>query len=350
MKSSFEVWIILPLLVMLVAFSFLFQSEAGHFFSYVDWRAVISLTGLLLVSKGISESGYLSYLAHLIARTSNTERDLIFKLCLLSAALGAVVTNDAAVMVIVSLTMSLKGSIDIRKATTLEVISANAGSTLTPIGNPQNLLIWHLWGVSFLQFSIVMVKVVLIQLAVISILLLTVGKKPVVVTDREPEVNKILRTVSIVLLIILVVALDLGLRWVVLPILIFYAVSYRDVVTKTNWMLILIFVLMFIDFRILASVFGRLLNMSGKDVFLGSVLASQLFNNVPAAVLMTEVSNNYPAIVAGVNVGGSGLITASFANLIAYGMVREKGFVWRYHSLSLIFLVMCVAIIYWFVF
>ncbi len=349
-RRSFEVWILLALVLMFLVLRSLFPGKGENWLGYIDWRSVVSLVGLLLVSTGVSESGYLSYVAHVIAGNSKTGRRLVFRLCLLSAVLGAFMTNDAAVMVAVPLTASLRGSIDVERAVALEVISANAGSTLTPIGNPQNLLIWHLWGVSFLSFSAAMVGAVLIQLISVGLLLLSVEKRPVGMIGGVPEVDERLKTVSIVMLVSLVVAMDLGMHWFVLVVLIFYALFYRNVLVKTNWMLIAIFILMFVDFRALASVFDHLVGASGKDVFLVSVFASQLFNNIPAAVMMTAVSDNYPAIAAGVNVGGNGLITSSFANLIAYGMVGEGNFLKKYHTLSFAFLIICVPLVYWLVF
>ncbi|AIY91114.1 SLC13 family permease [Geoglobus acetivorans] len=347
MKYTFETLTLLILLVMLAVLAAVFPDEAENFSDYVDWRAILSLAGLLLVSEGARESGYLSNLAYSIARASKTERTLVFRLCMLSAILGAIITNDAAVMVVVPLTMSLKDHIDVRKVVALEVISANAGSTLTPIGNPQNLLIWHVWGISFVEFAAAMAKFVLVQLAVLFTLLFLVENRVVSADSKSFEVDKFLKTLSLALLMLLVIALDLGAHWFVIVVISIYLIFFRRVVTNANWQLVAIFALMFVDFRTIASVFIHTVNFTGSNVFLASIVTSQIINNVPAALIMTEVSNNYPAIAAGVNIGGNGLLTASFANLIAYGIVRDSKFLREYHLFSFAYLLMCVVLVLW---
>lgn len=346
-KYTFETVTLLILLAMLAVLTVVFPDEVANFSDYVDWRTILSLTGLLLVSEGARESGYLSDLAYSIAGKSKTERTLVLKLCMLSAILGAIITNDAAVMVVVPLTMSLKEHIDVGKAVTLEVISANAGSTLTPIGNPQNLLIWHIWGVSFVEFTVTMVKFVLVQLAVLLTLLFLVDNRPVSADSESFEVDEVLKTLSLALLLLLVIALDFGAHWFVIVVISVYSIFFRRVVMNANWSLVAIFVLMFVDFRTIASALTHSISLTGANVFLTSIIASQIVNNIPAALIMTGVSSNYPAIAAGVNIGGNGLITASFANLLAYGIVRDGEFLRRYHLFSFAYLLMCVVLVLW---
>ncbi|WP_156967385.1 transporter permease [Geoglobus ahangari] len=107
---------------------------------------------------------------------------------------------------------------------------------------------------------------------------------------------------------------------------------------------------MFIDFRAITSVFQLDVSVSGGEAFLASVLLSQIVNNVPAAILMSDVSGDYAAIAAGVDVGGSGLLIASFANLIAYRMVGDGRFLRVYHSYSIPFVLVSSLLIYHFVF
>ncbi|MBE8539637.1 SLC13 family permease [Geoglobus acetivorans] len=347
MKYTFETVTLLILLAMLAVLAAVFPDEAAKFSDYTDWRAILSLAGLLLVSEGARESGYLSSLAYSIAGSSKTERTLVFKLCMLSATLGAFITNDAAVMVVVPLTMSLKDHIDVRKAVALEVISANAGSTLTPIGNPQNLLIWHVWGVSFVEFTATMAKFVLVQLAVLSIMVLLVENRPVSAYSKSFRVDEFLKMLSLALLILLVIALDFGAHWFVAVVVSIYLIFFRRVVMNANWLLVAIFALMFVDFRTIASVFIHTANLTGANVFLASIVTSQIINNVPAALIMTGIGSNYPAIAAGVNIGGNGLLTASFANLIAYGIVRDSRFLREYHLFSFTYLLMCVLLVLW---
>ncbi|NOY11482.1 MAG: hypothetical protein GXO67_05250, partial [Archaeoglobi archaeon] len=188
-----------PLVVfvfLLAVISIAFPEKVREYPGFVDWRAVSGLAGLLVITTGLRESGYLSEIAEKLAKSSGTERGIVLRLCLLSALLGATVTNDAAILVVVPITVSLSGVVNVRRAVTLEAISANAGSTLTPIGNPQNLLLWHQWGVSFTEFVASMLLPFLIQMLVLLALVTSVSGRSVVVRDGEFTVDRRLAALS----------------------------------------------------------------------------------------------------------------------------------------------------------
>ena len=57
-----------------------------------------------------------------------------------------------------------------------------------------------------------------------------------------------------------------------------------------------------------------------------SALISQFISNVPTAILFSSFTESYKGLLLGVNIGGSGTIIASLANLIAYRIyVKERG-------------------------
>jgi Na+/H+ antiporter NhaD/arsenite permease-like protein len=57
-----------------------------------------------------------------------------------------------------------------------------------------------------------------------------------------------------------------------------------------------------------------------------SALFSQIISNVPSAILFSSFTESYKGLLLGVNIGGSGTIIASLANLIAYRIyVKERG-------------------------
>jgi len=57
-----------------------------------------------------------------------------------------------------------------------------------------------------------------------------------------------------------------------------------------------------------------------------SALLSQFISNVPAAILFSSFTGSYKGLLLGVNIGGSGTIIASLANLIAYRIyVKDRG-------------------------
>ncbi|RAM59301.1 hypothetical protein DS67_04230 [Mesotoga sp. SC_4PWA21] len=62
-----------------------------------------------------------------------------------------------------------------------------------------------------------------------------------------------------------------------------------------------------------------------------SALISQFISNVPTAILFSSFTESYKDLLLGVNIGGSGTIIASLANLIAYRIyVKDWGRNLRY--------------------
>ncbi|WP_456370989.1 SLC13 family permease [Geoglobus sp.] len=332
---------------MLVVLSVMYPDRIPTYPEYVEWRTVISLAGLLVVTSGLRESGYLSRLAEVMVDRSSTERELVIKLCMLSAALGSVVTNDAAILVVVPLTLTLGEVLDVKRAVVLETISANVGSTLTPIGNPQNILIWHLWGVSFLRFVDNMLKVVIVQAGILLVLILaTTSSRKIIARGRLHETNTALAVCSVAMLTVLVLALEFRAYWFVLVVVAIYALFHRRSLTSADWALVALFALMFVDLGVLTDAVAFTADLTGAGAFISSVVLSQFVSNVPAAVIMLGSSRDYAAIAVGVNIGGNGVLLASFANLITYRITGGAEFLRVYHRMSVPFLIASTATVY----
>jgi di/tricarboxylate transporter len=139
--------------------------------SLVDWPTIAALTGLLVLTKGLEASGSLNRLGVWLIGFMATERTAALCLVLAAALLSTVLTNDVALFVVVPLTRvlcSLTG-MPATKLIIFEALAVNAGSALTPVGNPQNLFLWQLSGVSFGEFNLHMLPLV----TLLMVLLLT---------------------------------------------------------------------------------------------------------------------------------------------------------------------------------
>nr|MBA2815045.1 transcriptional regulator MntR [Candidatus Pantoea persica] len=74
----------------------------------VDWHTIVTLTGLLLLTKGLETSGYFDVLgARLIGRFRH-ERTLALFMVLAAALLSTFFTNDVALFILVPLTLTLR--------------------------------------------------------------------------------------------------------------------------------------------------------------------------------------------------------------------------------------------------
>src|ERR1700761_2150923 len=109
----------------------------------VDWQTVLTLAGLLILTKAIELSGFLMWAAHKLVHHIHDERTLALLLIALAAGLSTVLTNDVA------LSLHKLAPLPIKRLVIVIALSVNAGSILTPLGNPQNLFLWQRSGVSF---------------------------------------------------------------------------------------------------------------------------------------------------------------------------------------------------------
>jgi Na+/H+ antiporter NhaD/arsenite permease-like protein len=326
----------------------------GHF---IEWNTIIVLAGVLMITTGIRESHFLSQITRKILSRPISERNVALILVALSALLATFLTNDIALFIIVPLTMSLQDSVenDLTKLVIFEAIAVNVGSALTPIGNPQNLFLWHEWGISFLPFMGKMAPLVaLMLLLLLGLAWLSFGRRQLQgETPEDTYLNRRLFALSMVMLAGFIVAAEFHWALYALPVvLLIYLLFYRPIIRDVDWLVLLIFILMFIDFGLVAefpwvtSILQEISRMGAAGVFVAGALLSQVVSNVPATVMLARFSSDWQAIAYGVNVGGNGLVIASLANLLALRIAGGKGLWLSFHKYSLLFLAVSLALVY----
>jgi len=132
--------------------------------------------------------------------------------------------------------------------------------------------------------------------------------------------------------------------------------AQRDVVARIDWALLLVFVLMFVDLRLVAQlpVIHAWVESAGlshpQRLFLAGIVTSQFISNVPAAILLAEYSKDWRLIAFGVNVGGFGCMLGSLANIIALRMAPDKKAWVNFHLYAIPFLLVVGAMVYGYLF
>jgi Na+/H+ antiporter NhaD/arsenite permease-like protein len=124
----------------------------------VNWKTIGALAGLMLLSRGLEASGLIDRAGRMIVGQLRSERGLAMALVLFAAALSAVVTNDVALFVTVPLTLALSRRVPlpVGRLAIFQALAVNAGSTVSPVGNPQNLFLWQASGAGFGEFLLTM--------------------------------------------------------------------------------------------------------------------------------------------------------------------------------------------------
>ena len=349
--------IILPFFLILILLSILYPNEIINYPNFVDWRTITALVGLLIITTAIKESRYLT-IAKRIFKKVNTERKMALVLTLLSCVFATFLTNDISLFIIVPLTLSFQKVIknDIRKIVIFEAIGVNVGSLLTPIGNPQNLFLWHQWNISFLDFMINMFPVfILLFVLLILFILIVFPSKEISIQkwEKTAKYNNRLFLLSLVLLISYIMILEFGLSYYALPVIfLIYLFFSHKIIMKCDWLLIILFIIMFIDIQMISKtqIILNLINSynlnNPSTVFTFSLLSSQVVSNVPASMFMSNFSHDYLSIAYGVNVGGNGIVIASLANVIALRFVRNRKIWLDFHKYSLLYLAVTTGLVF----
>ncbi len=281
-------------------------------YSSRELQVLLVLLALLLAIKGLEESGLILRLS----RGLEGGKAVPFKLVTATFFLSMLVTNDVALIVIVPVTLAL-GIEGKAVVVILEALAANAGSALTPFGNPQNLFLYWYYGLSPSEFLVSIAPfslVFFVLLAVLSLFLRAggTGEPPIRAGKTRPSSLVYGALLALVLLTVLRV-LPVSAAFLVAA----YVLLFDRRCLRIDYSLLLSFFFFFGLAENMKILLAPELRHAGH-VFVFSALASQVMSNVPATLLFAKFTTHWKALLWGSNVGGFGSLFGSLANLIAY--------------------------------
>ncbi len=325
--------------------------------AYVDWDAIVTLSGLLLITTAIKESGFFHWLAFRISKHIANMRRLAMFLVFTSAVLAMFLTNDIALFIMVPLTLSLQSisNEDYIKLIVFEAIAVNSGSSLTAVGNPQNILLWHKWGLSFPLFIKEMLPLGVVFAFWLGLgLWLIFPSAPIdSINGRNPKIYSSSFWFSIIFLIVFILTTEFNYDKYCLGFLsVYYLFFRRDVLKNADWGLILLFIIIFIDVNLFyrLHVVNRFMAgldlQNGRVLFVSGALISQIISNVPATILLVNYSSQFKLITYAVNIGGNGLLIASFANIIALRFIKSSHKYRYFHEYSILYFLVTAFSVY----
>ncbi len=306
-------WLFFLSLLSIVISSFLIKRVPV--ISLEELEVTFVLFALFVAVKGIERSGVFSWIAHVVA-----SGDYIpLKLVLTTFFMSMIVTNDVALMVMLPLTLLLNlEKKDI--VVILEALAANAGSALTPIGNPQNLLIFWYYKLSIKEFisTIALFSVIFFLFLFIASLFLGKKQKSTLCSEKSHMVWGVHIFVYIFFLMVLVLVIIRVLPFWMTTVVVLYSLFFDfKTIREVDFFLLLTFLCFFAAAENIKYILLSSLEHAGH-IFLISAFVSHLVSNVPATVLFSKFTSHWKALLWGSNVGGFGGIFGSLANLIAY--------------------------------
>ncbi|MEE9685578.1 anion transporter [Lelliottia amnigena] len=344
------------LLVIGVGLSFFVPFAPKGWPEAIDWHTIITLSGLMMLTKGVELSGYFDVLGRKTVRRFATERKLALFMVLAAALLSTFLTNDVALFIVVPLTLTLRKlcEIPVNRLIIFEALAVNAGSLLTPIGNPQNILLWGRSGLSFAAFTWQMAPLALAMMA--SLLVVCWFAFPNKALNYHsgsvtPQWKPRLVWGCLALYIVFLTALEMKFAlWGALLVAAGFLVLARRVLISVDWTLLLVFIAMFIDVHLLIQLpalqgaLHSVTDLSPLGLWLTAIGLSQFISNVPSTILLINYVPPTVLLACAVNVGGFGLLPGSLANLIALRMANDRRIWWRFHVWSLPMLIWAALI------
>ena len=117
----------------------------------VEPHTIALLFGMMVVSAGLGESGFFAWATRWLARRVRSHTALLYAVTIGSGLLSAVLVNDAVCLLVTPLIVPAVRRLAARERPILlgVAMGSNAGSALTLSGNPQNMLVARLSGLSY---------------------------------------------------------------------------------------------------------------------------------------------------------------------------------------------------------
>jgi len=328
----------------------------------INIDVILFLFGMFAVGQALEESGYLAHLSHTLFGNARSADQLVLSMLLGFGLLSTLLMNDTMAIIgtPVVLLLAKKHHLTPQPLLLALAFAITIGSVMSPIGNPQNLLVAITMLNPFINFFKYLAVPTFINLLVAFLLLKLFYRADLSMKNfvlDAPEVLKddklaTLCKVSLILIITLIIAkvalvflnleVDFKLTYIALagalPVLM--SEKRAKIIRNLDWYTLIFFAAMFVlmqsvwDSGFFQAVLVDLnLAITSIPVILGiSVCLSQLISNVPLVALYLPLlihagasTRELVALAAGSTIAGNMLILGSASNVIIIQNAEKKG-------------------------
>lgn len=316
----------------LAALSVFWQPVDRGYLEYIDWDTLMLLFCLMAAMAGFQRLGVFQRIGDALLAAVKDTRSLLLILCFLPFFFSMLITNDVALITFVPFGMIVLQMCGKEKLViplvVLQTIAANMGSSLTPIGNPQNLYLYGQSGAKVGDFLLWMLPYTLVTGICIGLAVLFQKKEKV---DYRPEKGGAVwgkkRKFYFISYAVLFLFCLLSVAKVLSPMILFFVTLAFLLAADRRILRCIDYALLgtFIGFFIFIGNLGRV--SAFRDFFAGiltghetlaGVISSQVISNVPAALLLSGFTDKWESLVVGTNLGGLGTLIASMASRMLF--------------------------------
>ena len=274
----------------------------------IDWNVMVFLFGMFIVGEGLQKSRYLELVTHRFFQKAGTKDQLILLLVFSFGLLSALLMNDTLAVIGTGLVLGYSRKIGLSGKLLLLTLAVaiTTGSVMSPIGNPQNLLVAQDSSLvnPFLTFIVHLGIPTIINLFICFLVLRLVYRSefhstvlqrdtelPVVLSKKETLPAR-LSLVFLGILIIGAVGYSLVTHSIGFPLpligicaalpFILLDEKRTKIVKGIDWFTLIFFASMFV---LMASVW--------KTGFFQGLIGSQAFTSIPAILMMSVVISQF---------------------------------------------------------
>jgi len=360
-KLSEEIVLLISLVLVFITSFFSFPK-----LSYIDFKVLISLFNLMVVICAFEKLKVLDRIAINILLRHKNQRRVSLVLIFLTFFSAMLITNDVALITFVPITLIIarKAAFNPMKLVIMQTLGANIGSSLTPMGNPQNLFLLSFYNINGIEFF--KTTILFVVLGALWLLLLnyrTTARELNFSFDLEDvkEKNYIIKIILYILLFIFIILSVFNIvsyYAAFIATVILVSISDRELLLKIDYFLLVTFICFFViignlsHIAVITDYMSSVLSSSSR-VYIFSILFSQFISNVPCSILLAGFTKSWKELLLGVNIGGMGTLVASLASVISYKFYikeyRDKTYLIKFHKYNFISLIIFTLIIYFFI-
>lgn len=323
----------------------------------IDWDTLVLLLAMMMLASYLADAGFFRAAGYRAVRVAGTPRALLVLVCVVSAALSAILVNDTVCLMLAPLVLATVEDAKLPPLPYLLAVcmASNAGSVATFTGNPQNMIIQGASLLPYATFAAYMIIPAILSTAVVAIALLfafrkLLPKEKIAPHPPPPPSSVRLRWLTGIVLVAVVAAFFAGLPmgWSALAgaafVMAFSGEPPRKALEKVDFILLLFFASLFVVIYgvhkdgwadAIRNVFAPL--MAGgpfRETFGFSALtlvASNLFSNVPFVMLarhwvptMGDPKLAWYVLALASTLAGNLTLVGSVANLIVFETARDR--------------------------
>lgn len=333
----------------------------------INFEVVLFLLFMFILGSALELSGSLEYLSFKVFNRAKSIDSLILQMLFFFGILSAIFTNDTIAIVGTGLALVLSKNHKINSKMILLTVafSVTIGSTLTPIGNPQNLIIAVLGKVqnpfsTFFKYNFIpMVVNSFFAYAVLKFFFKREFHNKELIHENveveDKELAKIVLISSIILILLIIAKLivayinpsyDFPIVYIAMassiPVILF-SKRRGEILKEIDYKTLIFFVSMFILMKsvFLSGVIQNILsklrseNLGPIPILYISVIISQFVSNVPASCLLlpliSQSTQTLMALASGTTIAGNLTILGAASNIIAIQKSEKVG-----HTISFI--------------